>query len=343
MAATTAAVIGATAALGGTAIAAKGLSAQQKAARDAANAKPATVDIGALQTQAQEIARQNAANSALLENQYNPGASALRSGGLQALLAQLNGTNPQLTDLTNRVYSQAGQPLTAYTYDSPLTRAAVERAQADLALGGELPQDVRNLVARQGLAKSGSVTGGLGLGRDIVARDLGLTSLQLQQQRLQNAANLGAAEAALEQGNAATRTQADLYGRNNLFTSADFLNQIATGDFQKALAAAQLGQNIAQPMSGIDPGSVGNLAVGNTNAINQQAQNAAALRAQAGSSLGAFGGQLAGSGLGLVANTYKAPAASVPTYSYSPSAPPLFTPSGSFNYTVGNYATTPAR
>jgi hypothetical protein len=307
----------------------KGAVDANKNAKAAANAKPATVDIPGLQSQAQNIAIQNAQNSAALERQFNPGAAQLRQGSLQALLASLNpetgdalsaliangapGTSGGNQALLNQIQGQAGQPLTNTNFDSALTRAAVAQAQADLALGGNLPQDVRNLVARNAAAKSGTVSGGLGLGRDISARDLGLTSLDLSNRRLQNAAAIGQQEAALEQANAAMRLQGEQFGRNNLlqsqqalaqqdqmasgnyFNQANLLQSIASGDFARAIAAAQLGQNIAQPISGIDPGSVANLAVGNSNAVASQAQNAAALKAQSANQLMGLGEGLIGS------------------------------------------------
>lgn len=330
------AAAGAYSAIDGADKARKAAHAAQDQATAAANGTGGgTVNIADLQTQAQNIAKQNAANSAALDAQYNPGAAQLRTGALQTVLAGLPQT-PETQRLTQLIMAQAGQPLTApatQQYDSPLTAAAIAKAQSDLALGGALPQDVRNLVARTALGKSGTATGGLGLGRDITARDLGLTSLQLSQQRLQNASTIGAQEAALGQGNANLRQQAgalgltaEQYGRNNLFDSASFLQNINTGNFQRALSAAQLGQNIAAPMSGLDPGSVVNLAVGNSNVAANAAEQAAARQAQTGNQQTALGGQLLGAGLGFVQNylnkpttptTYAAPAPSqIPYYGY---------------------------
>lgn len=297
--------------------------AQKKAAQVAANGSGSstagTVNIANLQTQAQDVARQNAANSAALEAQYNPGAQQLRSGSLQSLISALQ-PRGQIDDLSVQITEQAGMPLSrinapgAEQYDSALTRAAVEQAAVDLALGGELPQDVRNLISRQAFARSGAVTGGLGLGRDLQARDLGLTSLDLRNRRLQNAAAIAQQEAALNQSNAALRQQAnqlgvsvaglnmqgEQFGRQNLFDSAGFLQNMQSGDFARALAAAQLGQNIAAPQSGLDPGSIVNLAVGNSNLSANAAQNAAAIAAASGNQKAALIGQLGG----IAANAY---------------------------------------
>lgn len=299
------------------------------AAKAAANGTGGgAVNIAALDQQARDIAVRNAAESAALERQYNPGAQELRSDSLGALLGGLQ-RSEESQALADMIMAQAGRGLNApgaQQYDSALTRRAVEAAAADLALGGELPQDVRNLVARQGFAKAGTVApgSGLGLGRDIVARDLGLTSLDLRNRRLQNAAALAQQEAALGQGNASLRQraaelglQAEQYGRANLFDSANFINGIESGDFSRALSAAQLGQNIAAPASGLDPGSVVNLAIGNSNIAANAAQNAAAAGVQAGNQKSALGGQILGAGLGLL-NTYlsnRKPA--TPSYSYT--------------------------
>jgi len=53
------------------------------------------------------------------------------------------------------------------------------------------------------------VSGGLGLGRDISARDLGLTSLDLMQRRLTNAQSLGQSQLGGQQFNATMGQQAD--------------------------------------------------------------------------------------------------------------------------------------
>lgn len=433
-------------------------------AQQAANAPAPTVNIADLQSQAQSIAADNAARSAALEAQYNPGAAELRGGSLKALLASLGpqsssvlssfaaqgspgvsipGARPELSgmaprpdlspiaarpatsaansELLSRIASQAGQPLTNNGFDSALTRQAVARAASDLALGGELPQDVRNLIARRSLSNSGAVTGGLSLGRDLTARDLGLTSLDIRNQRLQAASQLGSQEAALEQANAAMRAQAEQYGRNNLFqsqgalgqqdalvaqnyatdaqikaaqdalrsqnystdaqvqaarnalvsqnyatdaglaaardalNSSNYFNQgnllqnIQNGNFSRLFQAAQLGQNIAQPQSGLDPGSIANLAVGNANATAAQRQQAAALGVSAANQKAALGANIAGAGLGFLTNYLKpanfpdAPTA-LPAVNYgnvgtSPSgyyAPPLGGNASSAAYVRGN-------
>lgn len=331
-----------------------------------------TVDINLAQQAAQAAAQQNAANSAALEAQYNPGAQELRQGSLQSLLDQLNapqqgveGTLPvvptpgaapvsaQNQALLQQITAQAGQPLQNVGYDSPLTRAAIAKAQQDLALGGALPQDVAQLVARKAFAQAGTLTGGRGLGngRDITARDLGLTSLDLENQRLQQALQAGGAESNLEGANAAMRIAAQQYARNNLLQSqgatqadqqaqlqayvqqqqlaqqaaaqqaSNYFNQnsllqsIASGQFGRNLAASQLGQSITPPASGLDPGAIVNLAVGNSNLAANAQQNANATAAQAANNKTQLGGQLIGTALGFAQNYFKPTPA--PTYSWT--------------------------
>jgi hypothetical protein len=164
MAVTTAAVIGATAAVGGVALSAKAQSDAKKAAAQAANTPAPQVNIAETDAMARAAALRNAQDSAALERQFNPGAAQLRQGSLEALLASLNAPTNQRDQMAARIEAQAGNPLNvgaAQQYDSALTRQAVQAAADQLALGGELPQDVRNLVARGALARSGQVPGGL--------------------------------------------------------------------------------------------------------------------------------------------------------------------------------------
>lgn len=323
-----------------------------------------TVDIGAAQSVAQAIARQNAATSAELERQYNPGAAELRSAGLQGVTSLLErgaqpivGTLPTVgnapvsaanQDMLGRVTTLAGQPI-ATGYDSPLTRAAIARAQEDLALGGILPQDVAQLVARRAFARAGTV-GNIRLGGDISTRDLGLTSLDLRNQRLAQALQAGGAETALEQGNATLAYNAELARRQGLLAaqqataqdqaaqqaayfnklaqeSSNYFNQnqlaqsIASGEFGRNLAAAQLGQNIPAPMAGLDPGSVVNLAVGNVNQASNSQQQANAAAQQAAQQRTQFGSQLIGAAINPALDALKSFAAPKPT-TYGTYVPP---------------------
>lgn len=307
----------------------KALHAQQDAANAATNsATNGSVNIADVQAQAQQAAKDNAANSAALEQQYNPGVQQLRTDSLAAVDQGL-ARSSQTQTLADQVAAQAGKVPQGISYDSPLLRDAISKAQSQLALGGTLDTETQNAVTRHGLATAAGVGGGgLTLGRDVTARDLGLTSLQLEQTRLNNASTLGGQEAALGQGNANLSLQAQQAGTNNLFNSANFLASLDSGDFARKLAAAQLGQNIAQPASGLDPGAIANLAVGNSNATAAGLQQAAALQAAGANQKSALSGQLIGTGLGIASKYFTA----APQYT---SAAPVNNSAGNSYYLGG--------
>lgn len=255
--ATTAGVVGAAAAAGSALYSAD----QQKNATNAAaqtltdaqgNIKP--VDIASLNSSVNDIAAQNAAKSQALEKQLTPEVSALKTNSINALLANLKPDQytQQLKDL---IAKQAG--------GSSLLNSAANTAQQQLNLGGALDQETQNQVMRAALAKAGGVGGGdLGLGRDISARDLGLTSLQLLNSRLNNAATIGT-----QQGQMTLQ-------------QAQVLAALAGGDWTKYMQAAQLGQSIQSPNVGLSPSDIANLTVGNTNLANNANMNAAQIAAQ---------------------------------------------------------------
>lgn len=325
MAVTTAAVVGAAAAAGGVAMSARAASEQRRAAAQAAEAaQNSGVNVADVSRQAEEQALRNIIRSREIEDQYSPGNRQFREGSLAALLQNMN--NDGGSDEARRFIDRAstgssyagpvsGQPLQAQEANSALLQDAVARARQELALGHELPQDVRNLIARQAAATSGRVSGGLGLGRDIGLRDLGLTSLDVAQRRLTNAGTLGQAELGANQFNASQRfntdaanlnarqfdasqrQQASQFDTGNNLNIAQMLTAMRDGDFSRYFSAAQLGQQIAPPVVGLDPSAIANLAVGNSNLQANAAQQAAGLRGAAASGMGQLGGSLTGLGL----------------------------------------------
>lgn len=257
----------------------KGASDAKKAAGQAGSA--AQVDINALNDQIKEISRQNALDSAELEKQLTPEVPALRSAANQGILA---GLRPDATqqNYTNMLSGSLGQHL-----QTPLLQAAIARAKADLGMGGKLDLDTRNEVTRHAAATAGTVAqGGLGLGRDVSARDLGLTSLQLQQQRLANATQLGGME-----------QQGAEFDAGNLLNKIQMLKAISDGNFGRNVAAAQYGESIRQPLVGIDPGSLANIAVGNNNARSAALASQANISGQSGQNWLKLAGQIGGTAL----------------------------------------------
>lgn len=281
-----------------------GLGAVQanKANQNAKNAAAASkVDIAQLDAQARAIAKQNALESAELERQLTPEVASLRENAINQVNSQMNPSGwddysqRQLLGLSQ---NEVGGPQT------PLLRAAIAKAKADLAMGGKLGLDTRNAVTRSSLAKAGSVAPGtLGLGRDINARDLGLTSMDIENRRLQAASQLGGQELALEEAGANTAFN----NRSSLLNAVQMLQGIQGNQFGRAMGAAQFGQGIQRPVVGLDPGSVVDLTVGNANNASAAAANRANIQGQQGQNYMNFAGQLAGGLMAYNANNRGAP------------------------------------
>lgn len=195
---------------------------------------------------------------------------------------------------------------------SPLLQAAIAKAKANLSLGGQLPVDVQNATTRHSLAQAGSVAqgGGLGLGRDLVPRDLGLTSMDLMNQRLQQAGQLGGQELGMNQFNS-----------QNMLNRMQMLQSINNQRFGQAVTAGQFGQGIQQPLVGLDPSSVANISMNNSNNMAGNFSNQANIHGQSA----ANSSKLIGYGLsGLMAynnaqNPYQSTGA---RFTPSPSEPP---------------------
>jgi hypothetical protein len=277
--------------VGGGSLLYSGIQANQakKAAQGAAGASQ--VDIGALDARARQIAQQNAADSAALEQAMTPEVPQLRRDANNQILSQMNPSGfdefsqQQLTGLAQ---SQVGGAQT------PLLRAAIAKARANLGLGGGLSQETQNLVTRQALAKAGTVApGGLGFGRDITARDLGTTSLALERQRLMDASQLGGQELAMESQDANTAFN----NRANILNAINTLQGVQGNQFNRALAAGQYGQSIRPPVVGLDPGSVVDLTTGNASNRSAGLASQANIYGAQSQGFGQFGGQMLGAGL----------------------------------------------
>jgi len=218
-----------------------------------------------------------------------PEVPALRTAANNAVLAGVGTSTTD--DYTRGLLSQMAEGKVSNA-QTPLLQAAIAKAKADLAMGGNISGETQNAVTRSALAKAGTVApGGLGLGRDIVARDLGLTSLDLEQRRLVNASQLGGQE--LQAAQFGTNTA---FNNNaNLLNAVQLLNAGQGNQFNRNLAAAQYGQSIRQPIVGLDPGAVANIAVGNANNASAAQTNQANIAGQQSQNYmnlaGQFGGQ----------------------------------------------------
>ncbi len=224
-------------------------------------AKSSQVNIDQLNETTKAISQQNAIDSANLEKQLTPEVPQLRQQANQGVINGL--TQDPGTQLANSyLMSTLGVPV-GHELNPTLLQAAIAKAGQDLSLGGKLPQDVQNLVTRHALANAGSVAPGqLNLGRDLTTRDLGLTSLDLENRRLANASQLGGQQLALGQANN------DLAFNNNAaqLNRAQLIRQMSDSNFARNLSAAQFGQSIQQPNVGLSPTSIANISVGNSNA-----------------------------------------------------------------------------
>lgn len=301
----------------------KALHAQQ----DQLKASQGTVD--SLGQSTQELSKQNALASAELERQLTPEVPQLRTQANQNLLGGLSDGRYNMNGEQSLLRSQMGQQVGQI--QSPLLQAAIAKAQGDLALGGQLSPEAQNLATRQGLAQAGAVQGGLGLGRDLVARDLGLNSMQVEQQRLQNASQLGGQELQLGQAN----SQVNQFNAGNLLNQIQLLNSINQNGFGRDLATAQYAESIQRPIVGIDPGSAANLQIAQQNAAGAAAANSANVKGQQQQGYLNAAGQITGGALALY-NQYKQ-GQQQPIYQY---APPTYTPATSpTGYTTpGGYA-----
>lgn len=237
----------------------KALHAQQDALKQQAG------NVGTLEQSTADLSKQNAIDSAALEKQLTPEVPLLRQQSNQNLLDFGSTQTPGLAQSRSSLISGMNSPIS-----TPLLSAAIAKAQGDLALGGTLSTDAQNLATRKALANAGAVGGGgLGLGRDLVARDLGLTSMQVEQQRLQNASQLGGQELQLGQSNA-----------TNMLNHINLLNSINQGQFGNALQTAQYANSIRSPIVGLDPGSAANMQIANQNAQGALAANEANIKGQ---------------------------------------------------------------
>jgi hypothetical protein len=318
----------------GTAISGYGVAQQTKAAKEAAKAGAGSgVDIAGLDQQARALAKRNIEDSIALENQYSPETAALRTQATQALLPYAQGTDPLTSTgrtLRTSLYGDFADADNATLTRSALLDDTVNKARSDLALAGRLDTSTRNEISRRAAANAGAVGGGLGLGRDLSARDLGLSSNALLQQRLTNASNIGQQD----QNFYNTQSQFGLANNAQRLNTANLISDLGNQDFARQFQLAQFGQSIARPESGLDATSLVNLSVGNQNAQNAAAQNAAAIAAQTGNAYMGLGGSLIGAGIGGYANragttpttpasTYT-PKANLPTYN-GVFTPPAYT------------------
>jgi len=209
--------------------------------------KPQSVDIAKLVEDARKNAEANLAGSLRLESQYLPGQAAFRTAGTEALAQRA--AEVGATDYVGNLLRGAASA-TQYLPAGSVARQVLEEAQ----LGGALPADVQAQITKSALEGAGrSGIGGSMAARGLVARDIGMTSEALRQRRLAQALGIESA----------------------------MMNQYLSGEQARGAEISRAGQlALATPLpeSGLAPGDIASVAIGNINMQNRAAANAAAAR-----------------------------------------------------------------
>jgi hypothetical protein len=275
--------------LGGLAAIAGSIIASQDASKLAGkSASAGQTNIEELDALVRRMSQQNALESRALEDLLTPEVGQLRTKSNEAVLNSI-GQSESDKNTEGLFTGMLNSPVTAAR--TPLLEAAIQKAKEDLALGGALSKGTQNEVTRAALSKAGTITpGGLGLGRDITARDLGLMSRQVEQQRLENASRLGGQE--LEMGQ--FRTGTDFNNKTSILNVAQLLNSLNSNRFAKDLSAAQYAQSIRQPVVGLDPASAANVFTGNATNASAAYANDANIKGQTSQNYLNLAGQLGG-------------------------------------------------
>lgn len=258
--------------VGVTAASAVGSAVQGNQARKAAaGAAPKPIDIAKIIADARENAAANYANSFALERQYNPQSAELRTAANNGLsnLATGNTAGFQARD---SLLSQLGSSQIMSTGTNPLLEASAASILDNLKLGGALGRDVQQQTVKAALEKGGMAgISGSGAARGLVARDIGLTSLGLLQQRQGQALQAGSTLEGIKMQSDQLRLQ-DFLGRIGAAQGA------ASQDTQRAGLLAQIMDARALPESGLSPGALANLYVGDKNVQDQSRMDQAALK-----------------------------------------------------------------
>jgi len=226
------------------------------------------VDVNKLMSDARTQYATNFQNSTAMERSVNPGLNSMDAVANQTS-AGFKARNSFLADLQ--------------TGNGDLLNTAAASARQQQLLGGKLDPETQNAVMRGALSNgAGAGISGSGAGRGLAARDLGLTSMSLLQNRQDRASQMGS-----------------------------LLQQLGLSKFNAGESAAQMDTSAAVglgsaynsifsrlPSSGLDPTDVANVTIGNNkgnndyNLIGTLMDNQA--RADAGSAAFSLMGGVAG-------------------------------------------------
>lgn len=247
------------------------------------------IDVAKLAEDARKNAETNLIKGLELERKYLPTQAAFRSSAENALLQRLDRVGQ--TDYLDQLMRGAAGA-TQFLPEGSVGRQILE----DAKLGGALTADVQAEVTKAALEGAGQAgLSGSMAGRGRVARDIGISSQLLRQQRLAQA--LGIEQTMANQYLASEQAAANEVGRLGLASLA-----------------------LPLPEAGLSAGDLASVAVGGQNAANAAAANSAASRnAQLAQLFGAatsFAGAMGGMG--------QAPGSTVPGVGLIESTP--FTP-----------------
>lgn len=251
-----------------------------KAAKDARKAQErAQVDPNEVARLARQQGIQSLRDSFAAEMEFTPENAAFRRASLGNLSGLLEGDDgSQMTALDEQIAAGG-------TADrSGLLSDAITRASDELALGGQLDPETRNLVTRSALARGATVGGGrLDLARFIVPRDLGTTSMALRNQRLSTAGQFGQIDQ--------NRNQADF---ENLLRLRQTREQFGTNRFNRGYQLAAFGQNLTPPEVSLSAGDYASLYTNNANNAARAGVNNARISAQTAQNWGQAASSLGG-------------------------------------------------
>ena len=136
---------------------------------------------------------------------------------------------------------------------APELLSGIKQASANTSslLKGEIPQDVADAISRSAAAQSYGTGVGVssGMGRNLVARDLGLTSLNLQNQGLSNLSAVGNIASAMNPTTVSQMlfTPQQLMQQQNLEDTTNYSTQL-----QEYMTNAQINQANASSESPFD-------------------------------------------------------------------------------------------
>ncbi len=267
------------------------------------------LDIAKIISDARTQAAENYRQSFELERQVNPQQAALR-GQTNIALSNLASGNTPGVQASYRLLDQAltGPIANAESGTNSLLEESASRILNNLRLGGALGADAQQQAVKAALEKAGtSGISGSGAARGLVARDLGLTSMAVENQRIGQAQQAGAQQAQLGLAREQLRLQ-DFLGRSGL------AQNVAAQDAQRTGLLASIVDARALPEPGLNPGAIASLYVADNNARNQVGTTNAAIaqqqRNQNLNSLLGLGSMAAGGGFDALSGLFKRPGTS---------------------------------